>query len=408
MGSTAVSAEPVYHPSGPNLTYGAASVPQTIVSSIANPAAAAAALGDRTSQFRIGVLTSIGAGYEVGQVDNFTDDLDHISNLLDATYTSDAQATAAISTINALLPNIARDGHLKIFIGGHIPLMPIVIANETLGGALVFDANFSVIGKAAVLDAPVVFNALAQQLESESSLLIRGAGITEIGLGYSRPLQNLPTGKLFGGMRAKYYNVELTHGLTRLSDTNGDTEAAMDTKLDENLHESSGIGLDLGVLLVSDHYRLGASLININEPDFDYTPIDLTGYTQASILNQATQNATYSMERQLRLEGGLYSDNKRWVINATLDANAVKDPFGDEYQWATLSLAYATESWWLPGARVGYRSNQAGTGLDYLGFGLTLFKSLNFDLAYSLDDVVIDGESQPRSLMANLGLELSF
>jgi hypothetical protein len=96
------------------------------------------------------------------------------------------------------------------------------------------------------------------------------------------------------------------------------------------------------------------------------------------------------------------------VLNAAIDANAVMDPVGDDYQWATFSAAYATNSWILPGFRVGYRSNLAGTELDYLDAGFTLFKVLNLDVAWGLDSVEIDGDSAPRSLLVNLGLELSF
>jgi hypothetical protein len=116
----------------------------------------------------------------------------------------------------------------------------------------------------------------------------------------------------------------------------------------------------------------------------------------------------YVMESQLRLEGALYTASKNWVLNAAFDANAVMDPAGDEVQWATFSAAYATNSWILPGIRVGYRANMAGTELDYLDAGVTLFKVINLDIAYSLDDVVIDQDNAPRSLIANLGLELSF
>ena len=54
-------ATPVYQPPGPNLTYGSSSNNQSIMSSIANPAAAAAVLRKEDSQYRFGII-SIGGG----------------------------------------------------------------------------------------------------------------------------------------------------------------------------------------------------------------------------------------------------------------------------------------------------------------------------------------------------------
>jgi hypothetical protein len=114
------------------------------------------------------------------------------------------------------------------------------------------------------------------------------------------------------------------------------------------------------------------------------------------------------MTRQLHLEGAVFTESQNWVVAVGLDVNAVEDPTGNEYKWATISAGYATDSWWIPGFRVGYRANMAGTELSYLTGGLTLFKTVNLDLAYGLDSVEIDGESAPRSFMLNLGFELTF
>jgi hypothetical protein len=108
------------------------------------------------------------------------------------------------------------------------------------------------------------------------------------------------------------------------------------------------------------------------------------------------------------LEGALYTESQNWVISLAADANAVSDPFGDEYQWFTASAAYATDSWLIPGFRVGYRQNMAGSELNYATAGATLFKALNLDLAYALEDITIDGNTVPRGLILNLGLELTF
>jgi hypothetical protein len=89
-------------------------------------------------------------------------------------------------------------------------------------------------------------------------------------------------------------------------------------------------------------------------------------------------------------------------------SNAVPDPLGDDYQWFTVSAGYATEKWWLPGVRVGYRKNLAGTELDYIGVGVTALKILNIDIASAVDTVSISGKTLPRGLMASIGFQIAW
>ena len=83
-------------------------------------------------------------------------------------------------------------------------------------------------------------------------------------------------------------------------------------------------------------------------------------------------------------------------------------PMGDEFQWATFSIGYARDSWWFPGARIGYRENLAGTRLQYLGIGFTAFRYFNFDVSSALDTVKIDGQTLPLGVMLSLGFEIAW
>jgi hypothetical protein len=115
------------------------------------------------------------------------------------------------------------------------------------------------------------------------------------------------------------------------------------------------------------------------------------------------------MKPQLEMEGAFYSESQNWILNASLDGNAVQDPVGRDFQWATLSAAYATNSWWIPGVRVGYRTNLAGSKLSYVTGGLTMFEALSLDIAYGLKSTTDNsGNSIPRSAMINLGLQMTF
>jgi hypothetical protein len=91
-----------------------------------------------------------------------------------------------------------------------------------------------------------------------------------------------------------------------------------------------------------------------------------------------------------------------------MDTNAVSDPTGDDFQWLKISAGYATDSWWLPGARIGLRRNLAGTELTYLSVGITTLKILNIDIASTLDTVSISGTTLPQGIMLSIGFEFSF
>jgi len=427
-------ATPLYHPPGSNLTYGAVSNGQSIMSDITNPAAGAAVLQQNGNQYRFGILSSVGAGYEFGEVDNLYSRIDTESEAFQnlQTVTSVADIDARLVSLNALLVDIEDNGYAKVFFGGHLPVMPLVVAHKALGGSLVLDVNGSIAARATALNDPVNFNSAAASvgvddptddltltfagavpngftIDNDSTVLVKAARTIEIALGYSRPLLRTREATLYGGLRGRYYKVDTSRTGIRFSGLVDGTEQVFEDALDSNLDSDSGLGLDVGVLWVSEYYRAGATLTNINEPEFKFNPIDLSGYSDPGgpVYQKLAASNTYTMEKQLQLEAALYTANQNWVISGGLDANAVEDVFGDEYRWATVSAAYATDTWWLPGIRAGLRKNLSGSEINYYTLGATL-AVVNVDLAWSSDKVTIDGSSVSRGAMLNLGLEISF
>lgn len=247
---------------------------------------------------------------------------------------------------------------------------------------------------------------------NDSTLLVKAAVVGELGLGYSRPVLSSDTGDLTAGVRAKYYQVKLARDAQKVIASNGSQNTF---KASQTYTSSSNVGLDVGTLWTAKRYRVGAWINNLNGPSFkfnDLTVADLTakGYTAGTtIYNQFAASETYKMKPQLEMEGAFYSESQNWVLNAGLDGNAVQDPVGRDFQWGTLSAAYATNSWWIPGIRLGYRTNLVGSKLNYATGGLTLFKALSLDIAYGLDKITDkNGKSIPRSAMINLGLQMTF
>jgi hypothetical protein len=177
---------------------------------------------------------------------------------------------------------------------------------------------------------------------------------------------------------------------------------------DSDFEYDQGVGVDLGVIWVGPSYQLGATLTNVNQPKFEYPEIDVSPYNDRSIIELLQRDRTYVMERQLKLEASYFTANHNWTFNLGLDANEVGDPVGDDFQWLTASAGYSTDSWWLPGVRFGYRQNLAGTELEYASVGVTAFRILNIDIASALDQVTINGDKLPRSLIVSIGFDISF
>jgi len=425
------------------------------MSDITNPAAGASIFTQDNGQFRFGVLSSVGGGYEIGDIVNLVTEVDNTIDTftnglsdadprirpVDTGLTLQQNIDNVLSDINSIIQDtnilvnsLQRDGYFKGFGSLHAPIMPLVVSHKAISGSFVLDVNGSVVALASFLSDPLdpliqsdvqtqVTAALASGpldlgdlISSDTAIIIKGAGVAELSFGYSTSMWKTDDSQLFAGIRANYYKVELTR-FAQLID-NADNQSLrdiFDDNKDNNLIDSTGFGVDLGLLWVSEHYRAGATFKNINKPSFDFNSLDTSGFTDPIILAELQKSDTYEMEPQLRLEGALFSANQNWVFGVSLDANAIDDPVGQEFQWATASAAYATDSFFLPGFRVGYRANLAGTELTYLTTGITLFDSFNLDIAYGLEDVKVEKNDLtsvdgtiPRSVIINLGLELTF
>ncbi|MBB5021146.1 conjugal transfer protein TraF [Desulfurispira natronophila] len=441
----AAYAAPHSHPSGPNLTFGDISNPQTVLSVTGNPASGAAA---EQRGIRFGLLSSIGFSYEIGDMDNIIDDMDDFleEDFGELEFTSDLQGLQSMvreydrleSRFNNFLETVSEDGYIKLGYSAHVPLTPVVATYDFLGGTLALDANFSGQGRITIQgeqdgSAPVIshgidptlwsilgdsnitseadllaeiqdqFSEISSPVEAQDFLDERDTTITtdarivgeaaqlrEVALSYSGAAWHHQDGSLYLGGKLKHYSADLTKIDKNIADEDGD--GAFDTLSDEigeNTHNSTDFGVDLGLLWTAPNYRVGGTLVNVNEPSFRHIDGDRR-----------------SLDQQLRLEGAVFTANRNWVFGFAYDVDSANNLIGDEYQWMTLSAGYATQSWWIPGVRLGYRENLTGTKLSYISGGITLFRVANLDVAYSTDSV--SGEDIPRSAIVNLGLEITF
>jgi hypothetical protein len=476
--SAGSSAAPVYQPPGANLTYGDVTHRQRVLSAAGNPAAAAAdaarAAAEDTEQ-RGGVVFSVVAGLEFGNLDEFYDRIDAMADAIKPSPPVDGdpgepplvppggginlgeiidvccpdladlidRVEEEIAIRAALLTLISVDAYGKAF--GSVDV-PIVLGKQFAGGTWAFGLNWSGSAKAyGVVDNEIRFNAVDALadltdrynlqpgdaetlfdivgdvdividpvlgrarafLNNDSTLLTKASRTTELGFSYSRHAADIRGGSLFLGAEGKYYDLELSRIGVRFGDVTN-SEDLFEIIRDSNFRHDSGFGFDVGALWVAGHYQLGASLTNVNQPSFEYQAIDVSSYVDPSVIDQLLRDQTYTMRRQLKLEASVFTPGRRWGFNVGIDANAVEDPIGDDFQWLTLSGGWNTSSRWLQNARFGYRHNLAGTELSYLGIGTTMFKWFNIDLAVEIDRVTIDEETRPRGALLSAGFQVNF
>jgi hypothetical protein len=342
----------------------------------------------------------------------------------------------------ALLALIKEEGYGKAWLAADAPF---VLGNEHFGGAWTYGVNWSGSSKAYGLVQSIEFdqdaarqalddwldtlpinrpqllpisddillkidpitNAVLFSLNNDSSIVTKATRTTELNVGYSRQAWSNSAGSLYLGAEARLYLMQLSRLSVRFGDIT-DSEELFDAIRDNDYRSDEGLGIDIGGLWVGDNYQLGAQVTNINEPTFIFPDVNLESYRTEHAIRFLQSDQRYKMDRQLKLEASLFMRDRRWSVHLGYDADPATDPMGDRFQWATVSAGFTTDSWWIPGARIGYRRNLAGTELTYLGIGLTAFKIVNIDIASALDTVRIDGTTLPQGLMASIGFQITW
>lgn len=475
MLTNAVLAEPIYHPSGPQLTFGGMSHRIMTVSDMGNPAHPATMPYPEGDSGLYGAGLSIGLGIEYDGNDNFFKLLDEVANsgsavpgddgasggdpdsgsdgnIIDITLPplspamqAELEELVADVAAAAVLVGLSVTGiNAKAFASADVP---VLISNDALGGAWTFGANISLTTNISGINDPIDFDidqAVASlktayaadvptiasgpitydlsggasvtvapdgstkfRIDNNSGVVTKAAQITEISIGYSRKVWQQEDQKIHLGIRPKYFDVGLSNTAVPIADIE-DARSIFKALDKSNFSYEQDFGVDIGAIWSARQYQLGVTLTNLNEPDFHFPERDLTGFTNPVVIQFLRERETYVMERQLKFEGGLITSDGAWGINFGLDANAVPDPMGDDYQWASVGAGFASDNWWLPSGRVGLRRNLAGSELTYVTAGLTVFDILSLDLAATTKTINIDGKTVPQGLIANIGVHVLF
>jgi len=423
-------AAPVMNQPGSLLTTGTGTTTQTGLSVLYNPAAGEIVIEEGES-FRWGYLSSLGFSFEVGDADNFVDDVNELTDTLDSDNVTAEEGNDVINNYNDnLRQKLGEEGYLKI--GAHIvaPLAPFSIRSEILGGVISLDAMAGVTAKVSILDDEITVNTFTNQFETNTAIYLKSVEYTNIGLSYSREidhgfvkgLTDPLGGRLLAGVRGNLYSMNLSKQVVGLLNIDEDDELGdvIQDDLSANKVTTTNIGLDLGLIWEAPNYHVGFNWRNINEPEFDYGTLGQNCSSKDSSTsmsncftalyfaadNRITLGETYVMTAQTTIDAALNTENKRWRVATSYDLQPMRDPIGDEYQWASASAAYVGST--IIGGRLGFSKNLAGSNLTMLNAGLSLFGGMNLDLRYSLDKIEVDGAEAPRAFAINLGFENSF
>ena len=244
-------------------------------------------------------------------------------------------------------------------------------------------------------------------IDNDSLLLVKSTKVSQFSLSYSRKFISFDFGDLYWGVKPTYYRIGLANVDTRIGDIT-DTESIFDDIKDANFNYQTGFDLDLGLVFSSQNYQLGISVTKLTEQEYNFPELDRTRYSSIEILDKLVNHNSFVLERQVKLEAGIFTSQREWSLHLELDGNEVVEMSKDKYQWFTATGAFASDNWWLSSARLGFSRNLTGSRLAYLNAGITTMKFLNLDLAFTQDKVNLDGSELRRGVSFGLGVQFDF
>lgn len=414
---------------GSSMTTGPSSSIHSIQSAANNPAMNSLMVAEDQA-WRFSYFPSFGFNTEFGDVDNFTDDLDELIDIIDDAAATQDSVTEVLDKFNATLVTMGEAGYLKSTIGFGLPLPSLVHKSERFGTSIGVGANLQGQVGVRILDSSLNYDDQNGSFSTSTSLYLKSGIEKSVSLSLSKPLHfgrtdpqsNKP--KLYVGASARLISLALSKQVLPLQQLAGrEIDGVVENEYDSNLNESTGVGLGFGLVWDAGKYRLGLTLDNINSPSFDYGEIGTDCETRQEntiarssceaaavfILQEGEIQAreTHKMHARTRVDG-LYQFNKKWFASASLDLARYNDIVGFENQWFHIASAYQFDNNIVPSLRAGLQKNFAGEQLSSLTLGVSLFKVVSLDMEWGLQSNLVDGTSAPRRFGFALGVEERF
>ena len=357
------------------------------------------------------LIEPLAVGYELGDVNSLIEQIDDLEDILDNGVSSVAEANAAEEKFDAFLKNAGEDGFVKASASGSLVIFPSLYTNER-EGVFTFDFNYGGMTKLGILDDPNGVTVSGTSLSTDSGVYEQYVTAKTFALGYRETFWTNGYSEILVGTKINLREMRMLRRFSNI-EYQGEDEV-------EGEATSTNIGIDVGVLWVINSLSLGLTVNNLNEPEYDLGNLtcditasgtygkNCTALSNISNADGVELTGDYVAERQAKVDFFLSSPGNALNIQGSYDVNGITDATGDEYQWAEIALSYLSDSFFVPGLRVGYKKNLIGSELSYVNAGYTFFKYLNFDSGMSLDTVSYDGANYPRSFYVNLGLALAF
>lgn len=415
--------------SGSSMTTGPSSSHLSLHASTHNPAMTSLVVPDK-QRWRISYLPSFGFNTELGDVDNFSDDLEELIDIVDDPSSTQDPVGEVLDRFNSTLVQMGDAGYLKGSLSFGLPILPLVHKTEYHNSSIGISAGVLAQFGVQVLDSELTFDDQNGTFSTATSLYLKSGIEKSVTLTYSRPLMDTPAlefanrGKLYGGLSARLISMELSKQVSPVQQLDGnDVSDTITDEYDSNLESSTNIAFSAGVVWDVGRYRVGFTFENINSPKFKYGTIgtDCANRTENTPSRSSCEAAarfiqqdgrikateTHTMHARTRVDG-LYNFSKKWSGSASMDLAAYDDIVGFQNQWLHLATMYEFDNNIVPSLRLGLQSNLAGTKQSSLTVGMSLFKYVSLDLEYGLDSTSIDGSSAPRRFGIALGVEERF
>ncbi|OED38152.1 hypothetical protein AB833_20960 [Chromatiales bacterium (ex Bugula neritina AB1)] len=414
---------------GSSMTMGPSSSVYSMQSATNNPAMSSILVQDDQA-WRFSYFPSFGISSEIGDVDNFSDDLDELIDIIDDPASTQESASQILSRFNTTLEEMGESGYLKTTIGVGLPLPTLIHRSDRFGSS--FGISASIRGQAGlrVLDSALNFDEQNGTFSTGTSLYLKSGIERSVSFSYSKPLlerANLRFTRnnvLYGGVSARVISMALSKQVTPLQQLDGrDVSNVIKNEYDSNLNESLGVGLNVGLVWDAVRYRVGLTIDNLNSPSFDYGDIGTNCQTREEntvarsnceaaaqfIQEQGALRAreTHTMSARTRVDG-LYHLTDRWIATGSVDLAEYNDIVGFENQWVHVATSYEFDNNIVPSIRAGLQQNLAGEKLGSFNFGMNLFKYVSLDFEYGLESTSVNGSSTPRRFGVALGVEERF
>lgn len=408
---------------GSAMTLGPSSNKYSLSSASYNPAMNSLVVKEG-EKMRMSYFPTVGFNVEIGQADNFADDLEELADIIDDPNSTNESSSEILERFNKVLDTAGEDGYVKFNVGVNMPLLPLYFYSDTLGGTIGFDFSVNLQAGVNLLDDELYYDNQNTSFVTASALYLKSGVEQTFAISYSRDVYQSEHGKLYAGAKFKYINMELSKQVIPLVELAGkDLDDVVEDEYDKNQITSSDYGIDFGLVWDATNYRLGLTFENINSPEFEYGAIGVNCFEVpentvarsnceaanyfTTVTGEIKANEVHTKHALVRADA-LVNLSDRLQFSTAIDLAKYDDIIGYDNQWFHTALAYDSDWYVLPSVRVGYHKNLIGTETSSVTAGFSLFKIVSLDFEYGLESVEVDDTSAPRRVGFSLSIQEQF